>query len=68
MSIAENMDERGAAAIRPQPATRPGHGAIVMSKPRAAVVVRLVGVAGDSLSGFQGAVIFQKIRDASCPE
>jgi hypothetical protein len=23
-----------------------------------------VGVAGDSLSGFQGAVIFQKIRDA----
>jgi hypothetical protein len=23
-----------------------------------------VGMAGDSLSGFQGAVIFQKIRDA----
>jgi hypothetical protein len=27
-----------------------------------------VGVAGDTLSGFQGAVIFQKIRDAGCPE
>ena len=27
-----------------------------------------VGVAGDSLSGFKGAVIFQKIRDAGRPE
>jgi hypothetical protein len=27
-----------------------------------------VGVAGDSLSGFQGAVILQKIRDAGGPE
>ena len=27
-----------------------------------------VGVAGDSLSGFQGAVIFQKIRDPGRPE
>ena len=27
-----------------------------------------VGVAGDSLSGFQGTVIFQKIRDAGRPE
>jgi hypothetical protein len=27
-----------------------------------------IGVAGNALSGFQGAVIFQKIRDASCPE
>jgi hypothetical protein len=26
------------------------------------------GVAGDPLSGFQGAVIFQKIRDAGRPE
>jgi hypothetical protein len=34
----------------------------------AAAVIKLcgpaVGVAGDSLSGFKGAVIFQKIRDA----
>jgi hypothetical protein len=27
-----------------------------------------VGVAGDSLSGFKSAVIFQKIRDAGRPE
>jgi hypothetical protein len=27
-----------------------------------------VGVASDPLSGFKGAVIFQKIRDAGCPE
>jgi hypothetical protein len=27
-----------------------------------------VGMAGDSLSGFKGAVIFQKIRVASGPE
>ena len=27
-----------------------------------------VGVTGDSLSGFQCAVIFQKIRDAGRPE
>jgi hypothetical protein len=27
-----------------------------------------VGVASDSLSGFKGAVIFQKIRDAGRPE
>jgi hypothetical protein len=27
-----------------------------------------VGVAGDSLSGFKGAVIFQKIRDAGRPK
>ena len=27
-----------------------------------------VGVAGDPLSGFQGAVIFQKIRDTGRPE
>jgi hypothetical protein len=27
-----------------------------------------VGVTGDSLSGFQGAVIFQKNRDAGRPE
>jgi hypothetical protein len=27
-----------------------------------------VGVAGDALSGFQGTVIFQKIRDASRPK
>ena len=27
-----------------------------------------VGMAGDSLSGFQGAVIFQKIRDAGRPK
>jgi hypothetical protein len=27
-----------------------------------------VGVAADSLSGFQGAVIFQKIRDPGGPE
>jgi hypothetical protein len=27
-----------------------------------------VGVAGDALSGFKGAVIFQKIRYAGCPE
>jgi hypothetical protein len=27
-----------------------------------------VGVAGDPLSGFKGAVIFQKIRDAGRPE
>jgi hypothetical protein len=27
-----------------------------------------VGVAGDALSGFQRAVIFQKIRDAGRPE
>jgi len=37
-----------------------------------AAVVKLcrpaVGVAGDSLSGFQGAVIFQKIRDPGGPE
>jgi hypothetical protein len=25
-------------------------------------------VAGDSLSGFKGAVIFQKIRDPGCPD
>jgi hypothetical protein len=38
----------------------------------AAAVIQLcgpaIGVAGDSLSGFQGAVIFQKIRDAGRPE
>jgi hypothetical protein len=38
----------------------------------AAAVVKLggpaVGVAGDSLSGLKGAVIFQKIRDASRPK
>jgi len=38
----------------------------------AAAVVKFggpaVGVASDSLSGFQGAVIFQKIRDARGPE
>jgi hypothetical protein len=27
-----------------------------------------VGMAGDSLSGFKGSVIFQKIRDAGRPE
>jgi hypothetical protein len=27
-----------------------------------------VGMAGDSLSGFKGAIIFQKIRDAGRPE
>ena len=27
-----------------------------------------VGMAGDALSGFKSAVIFQKIRDAGCPE
>jgi|SRR5271165_1570374 len=27
-----------------------------------------VGVAGDSLSGFKGAVIFQKVRDAGRPK
>jgi hypothetical protein len=27
-----------------------------------------VGVAGDPLRGFEGAVIFQKIRDAGRPE
>jgi hypothetical protein len=27
-----------------------------------------IGVAGDSLSGFKGAVIFQKICDAGRPE
>jgi hypothetical protein len=27
-----------------------------------------VGVTGDSLSGFQGTVIFQKVRDAGRPE
>src|ERR1700751_6428131 len=27
-----------------------------------------VGMAGDSLSSLKGAVIFQKIRDAGCPE
>ena len=27
-----------------------------------------VGVAGNTLSGFKSAVIFQKIRDAGCPE
>jgi hypothetical protein len=31
-------------------------------------VVRLSGVAGDSLSGFKGAVIFKKIGDTDCPE
>jgi hypothetical protein len=38
----------------------------------AATVIKLcrqaVGVAGDSLSGFQGAVIFQKVRDPGGPE
>jgi hypothetical protein len=28
----------------------------------------VVGVAGDALSGFKGAVILQKIRDAGRPE
>jgi hypothetical protein len=27
-----------------------------------------VGMTGDTLSGFKGTVILQKIRDASCPE
>ena len=27
-----------------------------------------VGVTGDSLSGFKGAVIFEKICDTGCPE
>jgi hypothetical protein len=27
-----------------------------------------VGVAGDSLSGFKGTVIFQKVRDAGRPK
>ena len=37
-----------------------------------AAVIKLggpaVGMAGDSLSGFKGVVIFQKIRDAGRPE
>jgi hypothetical protein len=37
-----------------------------------AAIVQLGGpaisVAGDALSGFKSAVIFQKIRDAGCPE
>ena len=43
-----------------------------LGEPLTAAVIEFrgaaVGVAGDPLSGFQGAVIFQKIRDAGRPE
>ena len=45
---------------------------VVLGKPLFRSVIELcrptVSVAGDALSGFKGAVIFQKIRDSRRPE